>query len=101
MLCNKGDNVKPDMRARLVACEVNKGGDRQDCFFASTPPLEAKKLLFSRFAQERKRKGKPLRLDFLDENKCGLLDISHPSTDPLAECQRSLHELLMAPLDQN
>ena len=77
MLCNKGDNVKPDMRARLVACEVNKGGDRQDCFFASTPPLEAKKLLFSRFAQERKRKGKPLRLDFLDVKKAYFNGIPH------------------------
>ena len=69
VLCNKGDYDKPDVRARLVACEVNKGGDRQDAFFASTPPLEAKKILFSRLAQERKRGGKPLRLDFLDVKK--------------------------------
>ena len=26
VLCNKGDNATPDMRARLVACEVNKTG---------------------------------------------------------------------------
>ena len=50
VLCNKGDNRNPDVRARLVACEVNKG-DRQDAFYASTPPLEAKKVLFSRLAQ--------------------------------------------------
>ena len=68
VLCNKGDNKVPDMRARLVACEVNKG-DRHDAFYASTPPLEAKKVLFSRLAQERYRNGEPLRLDFLDVKK--------------------------------
>ena len=26
VLCNKGDVDSPDMHARLVACEVNKGG---------------------------------------------------------------------------
>ena len=52
--CNKGDEESPDIRCRLVACEINKG-DRPDNFFASTPPLEEKKLLFARFAQERKR----------------------------------------------
>ena len=55
VLCNKGDNRVPDMRARLVACEINRGGDKPDAFYASTPPLEAKKLLFSRLAQERTR----------------------------------------------
>lgn len=59
------------MRARLVACEVNKGGvdNRHDAFYASTPPVEAKKVLFSRLAQERQRGGVPLRLDFLDVKK--------------------------------
>ena len=60
------------MRARLVACEVNKGDSSATCrdaFYASTPPLEAKKVLFSRLAQERKRAGQPLRLDFLDVKK--------------------------------
>ena len=33
------------------------------------PPLEAKKCLFSRLAQERQRDGVPLRLDFLDVKK--------------------------------
>ena len=54
--CNKGDAESPDIRARLVACEVNKG-DKHDAFYASTPPLEAKKLLFARYAQERSRQG--------------------------------------------
>ena len=63
VLCNKGDHKSPDMRARLVACEINRG-DRHDAFYASTPPLEAKKVLFSRLAQERQRDGVPLVLDF-------------------------------------
>ena len=42
VLCNKGDEAHPDVRARLVACEVAK--DQQPSFFASTPPLEAKRL---------------------------------------------------------
>ena len=41
--CSKGDDTMPDVRCRLVACEINKGGDRPDHFFAGTPPLEAKK----------------------------------------------------------
>ena len=68
VFCNKGDHENPDVRARLVACEVNQG-DKQDCFYASTPPLEAKRILFSRLAQERKRGGKPLRISFIDIRK--------------------------------
>jgi hypothetical protein len=67
--CNKGDDIMPDVRCRLVACEINKGGDRPDHFFASTPPLEAKKLLFARFAQERMRSGHHLQLSFVDVRK--------------------------------
>ena len=66
--CNKGDANNPDIRARLVACEVNKG-DKQDHYFASTPPLEAKKLLFAQYARERSRNGQPLRLSFIDVRK--------------------------------
>ena len=73
MLCSKGDNSDPDMRARLVACEVNHG-QKNDAFFASTPPLESKKLLFSNYATEQQRmdshgKWKPLRLSFIDIKK--------------------------------
>ena len=67
--CNKGDTENPDLRARLVACDVNKGGDRQDSFYASTPPLEAKRVLFSRLAQERTRGGQKLRISFIDIRK--------------------------------
>ena len=62
---NKGDALNPDIRARLIACEINKG-NRNDSFFASTPLLEALKLLFAQYAKERTRKGKPPRLSFVD-----------------------------------
>ena len=68
IMCNKGDSTNPDMRARLVACEVNKEG-KNDLFHASTPPLEAKKALFSQYASQRTRGGKPLRLSFVDIRK--------------------------------
>ena len=68
VLCNKGDAESPDVRARLVSCELNKG-DRNDAFSASTPPLEGKRLLFSRYTSERKRRGKPLRISFVDIRK--------------------------------
>ena len=68
VLCNKGDANAPDVRARLVSCELNQG-DRNDAFSASTPPLEAKRLLFSRYVSERHRIGKPLRISFIDIRK--------------------------------
>ena len=66
--CNKGDSESPDIRCRLVACEINKDG-KNDSFFASTPPLEAKKLLFARYSKERYRDGQPLQLGFVDIRK--------------------------------
>ena len=73
VLCNKGDAVNPDMRARLVACEVNKTG-KEDAFYASTPPGESKKILFSLYASRRHKTMKdgskmPLRLSFIDIKK--------------------------------
>ena len=41
VICNKGDGQEYNVRARLVACEVNTL--ETDEYFASTPPLEAKK----------------------------------------------------------
>ena len=64
VLCNKGDLKGPDVRARLVACEVAK--DNVSAFYASTTPLESKKALFSRHAAQRKQGGKPLALSFID-----------------------------------
>jgi hypothetical protein len=59
VMANKGDSAEPDVRARLVGCEVNKTGEKNDAFFAPTLPLEAKKIMFSQYASERHRKGKP------------------------------------------
>ena len=42
---NKGDVLHPDNRSRLVAKEIKRGPS--DDMFAATPPLEAKKSLFS------------------------------------------------------
>ena len=68
VICNKGDAVNPDVRARLVACEVNYGG-KDDSFFASTPPLESKKMLFARYADHPIKNGLPQRISFVDIRK--------------------------------
>ena len=49
--CNKNDVNDPDVRCRLVAQEVSLHAD--DSFFAATPPLEAKRLLFSEWASRQ------------------------------------------------
>ena len=67
VMANKGDEADPDVRARLVGCEVNKTGEKVDAFYASTPPLEAKKILFSEFASIPRHK-KP-HLSFVDIRK--------------------------------
>ena len=66
--CNKGDADNPDVRCRLVAQEVNNGTVNDD-FYAATPPLEAKRLLFSQWATERTRGGQKLKLSFVDIRK--------------------------------
>ena len=65
--CNKNDLEDPDVRCRLVGQEVNLHAD--ESFFAATPPLEAKRLLFSEFSSQRTRKGKPLQISFVDVKK--------------------------------
>ena len=68
VVCNKGDMAEPDVRARLVACEVNTF--KSDLFHAATPPLESKKLLFSQYASQRvDENGAPLNLMFIDVRK--------------------------------
>ena len=69
MLSNTGDAANHDVRARLVACEVNYGGAKEECFYASTPPLEAKKLLFAKYADQPVVKNKKMRLGFVDIKK--------------------------------
>ena len=42
---NKGDQVHPEYRSRLVAKEIKH--EKREDLFAATPPLEAKKMLLS------------------------------------------------------
>ena len=69
--CNKNDLEDPDVRCRLVGQEVNLHHD--ESFFAATPPLEAKRLLFSEFSSQRTRNGKPLQFSFVDVKKRRML----------------------------
>ena len=50
VVSNKGDADSPDIRARLVACEVNQY--KTDMFHASTLPPEANHIFVSHFASE-------------------------------------------------
>ena len=68
-MCNKGDHTDPDCRARLVACEVNKGNTKEETFFASTPPLDAKKAICMTYATKPTSKGLHMRLSFVDINE--------------------------------
>ena len=56
---NKGDKERPEFRCRLVAKEIKK--DKREDLFAATPPLEAKRVLFSLLASMPE-----MRLDFID-----------------------------------
>jgi hypothetical protein len=49
---NKGDEINPDLRSRLVSQEFNVG--KTDGIFAATPPLEAVKMLISESATMEK-----------------------------------------------
>ena len=66
---NKGDEENRDYRSRLVAQEIKR--DKREDLFAATPPLEAKKLLFSMAVtegigfQEGSRAG-GMKIDFID-----------------------------------
>ena len=61
---NKGDEAEPEYRSRLVAKEIKKSTDED--IFAATPPLEAKKVLFSMAVTGSKKAVNPLKLLFLD-----------------------------------
>ncbi len=63
---NKGDEIHPEVRSRLVAKEINKGKNVE--LFAATPPLEAKKVLFSAAVTEGVgywKNGEKCKLDIL------------------------------------
>ena len=48
VIVNKGDAENPEIRAILVAREIKTYNS--DAFYASTPPMEATRALFSRLA---------------------------------------------------
>ena len=69
-----------------MSCEINKHkGDKSTKFNASTPPLEARRMTFSRFASELVRcKGEvemTLQMGFVDIRKAFLDGIPRRSVD--------------------
>ena len=67
---NKGDDVNIEYRSRLVAQELKKYSVAED-LFAATPPLEAKKILFSMAVTEGigytyGQKCNGMKIDFID-----------------------------------
>ena len=72
---NKGDDVHPNMRARLVAREMRNAGD--DAIFAPTPPLETLRTVLS-LAVTQLPGQKPLCRDPNSERRVpiSLVDIS-------------------------
>ena len=66
VLVNKGDTTNAKIRARLVATEVNHEHDL--AFYASTPPLEAKRLIFSTCAHFVKD-DPDIQISFMDVTK--------------------------------
>ena len=67
VVTNKGDNLRPDVRARLVGCEVKGSSPSSLEFFSATPPLEALRVLIAIAAQRQQ-----LALSFSDVRKAHL-----------------------------
>ena len=65
---NKGDDVNPNYRSRIVAQEFND--HKRDDLFAATPPLEAVKMLLSSAVTEgigySVNKMKGMKIEFID-----------------------------------
>ncbi len=59
VIVNKGDKENPEYRARLVAKEIKM--DQRLDLFAATPPLEAKKFLFSLAVSMSTKSGRPYK----------------------------------------
>ena len=116
---NKGDLDEPEYRSRLVAKEIKRKNDED--IFAATPPLEAKKLLFSLATTGTKNSKNPLKLLFIDvkrayfyarakrpvfvqlpdedyeEGQCGRLEVSMYGTrDAAANWEAEYTGMLMA-----
>ena len=71
---NKGDDLNPNIRNRLVAREIHTAG--QDAIFAPTPPLESLRMVLS-MATTKFEGGKGLQpcWDPTSENRTQLLII--------------------------
>ena len=67
MSCNKNDINDREIRCRLVGQEINNHAD--ESFYTATPPLEAKRFLFSQWATELSRDGSHLQLGVVDEKE--------------------------------
>ena len=65
---NKGDDQNPEYRSRLVAQEIKQ--DKREDLFAATPPLEAKKMLFSMAVTQgigfKNSRRHGFKIDFID-----------------------------------
>ena len=53
----------------MSTCGTISHTHADDSFYAATPPLEAKPLLFSRWSTEQRRNGSDLQLSFFDVKK--------------------------------
>ena len=62
-ICNKNDASEPDIRARLVAQEVNQYAEDSVC--AATPPLEALRLLMTQRATQQWHNNNRLKIPFI------------------------------------
>ena len=65
---NKGDELSPAYRSRLVACELRAFAPwlPQEELFAATPPTAALNLLLSLMVSKKSRRGSHYKLAFLD-----------------------------------
>lgn len=62
VLCNKGGNVTPNVRARSAATGVDRDADL--AFYAATPPLEAIRMLLSKHAHAKHGGATDIKLNF-------------------------------------
>jgi len=65
--CNKGDLSSPDIRSRLVACEVKGSSASSLDFFSATPPLEVLRIFLAMASHDAS-----LALNFSDVRKAHL-----------------------------
>ena len=120
---NKGDAINMDYRSRYVAQEIKR--DKREDLFAATPPLEAKRILFSAAMTKgigyMRDRSMGMKIDFIDikrayfhakarrkvyvklpdedydEGKCGLMNKSMYGTrDAAQNCEEEYTEFLLS-----